>query len=133
MSVSNQKIVTITKANSDKDNIYGIVNIDAAQKASRTLKAGAFRLWIYFNLQQDGYRFELSSKYLNQTWGIGIKQYNAAIGELIDNGYLTQKRENSNLFDFDECGKINDDVNQETVQNEMKENAENNESFEVFW
>ena len=106
MSVSNQKIVTINKAKSDKNNLYGIINIEAAQKASRTLKAGAFKLWTYFNLQQDGYKFELSSKHLRDTWGISKKQYDNGIHELIDNGYLIQEHESSNKYIFDEAGTL---------------------------
>ena len=102
MSVTNQKIVTINKAKSNKQNIYGIVNVDAAQRASKALKAGGFKLWVYFNLQQDGYRFELSSKHLKDTWGINIRQYNSAIHELIEAGYLIQKNEKSNLYTFNE-------------------------------
>lgn len=122
MSVTNQKIVTINKAKSDKQNIYGIVNVDAAQRASKALKAGGFKLWVYFNLQQDGYRFELSSKHLKDTWGIGIKQYNNAIHELIEAGYLIQKNEESNLFTFDEKGveiqEKEEKKDQETEKNE---------------
>ena len=122
MSVTNQKIVTINKAKSDKQNIYGIVNVDAAQRASKALKAGGFKLWVYFNLQQDGYRFELSSKHLKDTWGIGIKQYNNAIHELIEAGYLIQNNEESNLFTFDEKGveiqEKEEKKDQETEENE---------------
>ena len=126
MSVTNQKIVTINKAKSNKQNIYGIVNIDAAQRASKALKAGGFKLWVYFNLQQDGYRFELSSKHLNDTWGIGIKQYNNAIHELIDAGYLIQKSEESNLFTFDEKGV----GTQEKVEKENQETEEKEDEIE---
>lgn len=100
MSNPNQKTIEVKKAKSDKENIYGIVNLDAAKEAGRTLKAGAYKLWIYFTLQQDNYKFELSSKYLNDEWGIGIKQYNNAIHELIDKGYLIQESEESNRFKF---------------------------------
>lgn len=123
MSVTNQKIVTINKAKSDKQNIYGIVNVDAAQRASKALKAGGFKLWVYFNLQQDGYRFELSSKHLKDTWGIGIKQYNNAIHELIEAGYLIQKNEESNLFTFDEKG-VEIQEKEEKKDQETKENED---------
>lgn len=127
MSVTNQKIVTINKAKSDKQNIYGIVNVDAAQRASKALKAGGFKLWVYFNLQQDGYRFELSSKHLKDTWGIGIKQYNNAIHELIEAGYLIQKNEESNLFTFDEKG-----VEIQEKEEKKDQKTEENED-EIKW
>lgn len=129
MSVTNQKIVTINKAKSDKQNIYGIVNVNAAQRASKALKAGGFKLWVYFNLQQDGYRFELSSKHLKDTWGIGIKQYNNAIHELIEAGYLIQKNEESNLFTFDEKG-VEIQEKEEKKDQETKEKGQETEENE---
>lgn len=134
MSVTNQKIVTINKAKSDKQNIYGIVNVNAAQRASKVLKAGGFKLWVYFNLQQDGYRFELSSKHLKDTWGIGIKQYNNAIHELIEAGYLIQKNEESNLFKFDEKGVVIQEKEEKKDQEteEKGQETEENED-EIEW
>ena len=133
MSVTNQKIVTINKAKSDKQNIYGIVNVNAAQRASKTLKAGGFKLWVYFNLQQDGYRFELSSKHLKDTWGIGIKQYNNAIHELIEAGYLIQKNEESNLFTFDEKGveiQEKEEKKDQETEKVIQETEENEDGIE---
>ena len=135
MSVTNQKIVTINKAKSNKQNIYGIVNIEAAQRASKTLKAGGFKLWVYFNLQQDGYRFELSSKYLKETWGINIRQYNSAIHELIECGYLVQEHEKSNLFTFNEKGvEIQEkEDNVEPIQETEEKAVDDSDEENIDW
>ena len=96
----NQKSVTINKAKSDKNNTYGIVNKACAQEASKSLKAGAFRLWVYFTLQQDSYTFDLSSKYLKDEWGINQYQYNSAVKELQEQGYLVPRDGLECVFDF---------------------------------
>lgn len=61
-SVSNQKIVTCYKEPCDKVNIYMILNMKALEKAAKNLSYGAFKLFIYFAKNQDGYCFALSSK-----------------------------------------------------------------------
>ena len=40
------------------------------EQAARVLKAGAFKLWVYFAKNQNGYEFALSSKDALETFGI---------------------------------------------------------------
>lgn len=59
------------------------------EEAARTLEsAGAFELWIYFAKNQNNYTFALSSRDVENTFGMKIKQYNNAISKLIEKGYL---------------------------------------------
>jgi hypothetical protein len=82
------------------------------QQAAINLKAGAFKLWIYFAKNQDGYEFALSSKSVADEFGIKIDQYNSAIKELMEKGYLIQ--ESGNRYSFNEIpviGKTHNAVN----------------------
>lgn len=53
----NQKIITVYKAKCDKNNRYMLTNLEALGQAAKELKAGAFKLWIYFSQNQNGYSF----------------------------------------------------------------------------
>lgn len=72
--------------------------------AARQLDAGAFKLWMY--LYKEGMRlgcYDLSSKRVQEEFGMKKTQYNSAIKELIEKGYLVQYLEiNSviNLWEF---------------------------------
>ena len=72
--------------------------------AAKQLNAGAFKLWMY--LYKEGIRlgcYDLSSKRVQEDFGIKKTQYNSAIKKLIEKGYLVQLLEISsviNLWDF---------------------------------
>lgn len=94
----NQKIITINKVKCDKQNLYMIANLNALQLAAKNLKAGAFKLWIYFSQNQNGYSFALSNKDANDSFGIKKDQYDSAIKELEANGYLYKENGNNWIF-----------------------------------
>lgn len=75
---------------------------------------------MYFAKNQNGYEFALSSKDAEKTFGIKIKQYNNAIKELEEKGYLVITKGNNYIFyetpvntkeDKDVITKGNNDVN----------------------
>lgn len=72
--------------------------------AARQLNAGAFKFWTY--LYKEGMHFgcyDLSSKRVQKDFGIKKTQYNSAIKELIEKGYLVQSLEVKsviNLWEF---------------------------------
>ena len=70
------------------------------ENAARALKAGAFKLWIYFSKNQNGYEFALSNKAVEENFGIKKDQYDTAIKELIEKGYLIET--SNNHFTFEE-------------------------------
>ena len=101
MSVPNQKKVLIgPRAPRDKSNLYGTVNLDALKEAMINLKETSFKLWCYFNKNQDGYSMELSQKDC-ESWGIKKTSYYRAIEDLESKGYLTHE-EGSNCYIFHE-------------------------------
>lgn len=99
MGLNNQKVIrfnyTLKLAQGDDEIIF---------YAARQLNAGAFKLWMY--LYKEGMHFgcyDLSRKRVQEEFGIKKTQYNSAIKELIEKGYLVQSLEiNSviNLWDF---------------------------------
>ena len=50
------------------------MNLIALQQAMKDLKGSSFKLWTYFNKNQDNYRFELSQKACAE-WGIKKDSY----------------------------------------------------------
>lgn len=96
----NQKMIVTHKSESDKENLYGIFNIEAASTAARDLSDRAFKLWVRMNLHQDGYKYALSPVEVEKTFGMSDKRYRSAVNELIARGYLVKTEEYRNTFDF---------------------------------
>jgi hypothetical protein len=65
----------------------------------RDLKGAHLRLWLYFNKNQDGYKFELSQKACLE-WGIKKDSYYSGIEEFIKKGYLIPIHYGSNVYQF---------------------------------
>lgn len=97
-TVPNQKSVRISKEVCNEQNYYAKINLQAMDAAALNLDAGAFKLWCYFAKNQNGYEFALSSKAVEQNFGIKIKQYNNAIKELTEKHYLVNTKGNNYIF-----------------------------------
>ena len=97
-TVPNQKVVKVEKEPCGKGNLYAAINLKALEAAAQNLDAGAFKLWIYFAKNQNGYEFALSSKDAKDTFGLGKSQYDTAIKKLISSGYLTNIQGNQYTF-----------------------------------
>ena len=82
---TNQKAVKIIKVEGEP---FGLINRMAAERAMKSLTGGAFKLWCYLALNQDGYLFGLSNKDVFAKTGISRATYQRAIQELVDKGYL---------------------------------------------
>lgn len=98
ITVPNQKIVTVEKEPCGKGNLYAAINLNAMEAAAQDLDAGAFKLWIYFAKNQNGYEFALSSKDAKDIFGLGKSQYDTAVKKLISSGYLTNIQGNQYIF-----------------------------------
>lgn len=108
-TVPNQKVVRIKKETCDSNNKYAMINIEAVESAAQDLQAGAFKLWIYFAKNRNDFTFALSSDDVKNTFGIKIKQYNNAIDELIEKGYLVITKGNN--YEFNETPVITKEDN----------------------
>ena len=98
ITVPNQKVIRIEKEPCGKGNLYAAINLNAMEAAAQDLDAGAFKLWIYFAKNQNGYEFALSSKDTHDTFGLGKSQYDTAVKKLISSGYLTNTQGNQYTF-----------------------------------
>lgn len=96
--VPNQKVITIRKAPCDKKNPYGVINRDAVERASHELKQSGLLLWMYLSLNQNGYEFALSNADVKAVWNMGRTQYNNAVNDLKEKGYLVNTE--GNKWDF---------------------------------
>ena len=65
----------------------------------RVLSGSGLKMWLYFNKNQDGFRFALSQKACEE-WGIKKDSYYKGISELIDKGYLWKENEKGNSYYF---------------------------------
>lgn len=99
-TVSNQKVVEVNKCKCDSKNLYSCINLKAMENAAQVLTAPAFKMWVYFASNQDGYTFALSSKEIEERWGMKRKQYSNAVNELIENNYLVPISEKTNKYTF---------------------------------
>lgn len=107
MSVPYQKIVGVNKEPCDRSHIYTCMNNNAMSAAALALnKASTFKLWVYFAMNRDGYEFELSARAVTNFCGITEKTYREAVKELISKGYLVQRGEGSNHYDFYEIPRV---------------------------
>lgn len=87
-TVPNQWVIKVKKADISEDTTYMRVNMDALDKAAKNLKAGAFKLWIYFAKNQHDYTFALSPKHVKELFNMDKTQYDNARAELVEKGYL---------------------------------------------
>ena len=108
-TVPNQKKVKVSKEACNKQNLYATINLAAMEAAAQKLDAGAFKLWIYFAKNQNDYEFALSSSEVERVFGIKIKQYNNAIKELKEKGYLVEI--SGNCYKFCESAVITKEDN----------------------
>lgn len=108
--VPNQKVVTVSKQKCDKQHLYATINLEAMEQAAQALDAGAFKLWVYFAKNQNGYEFALSSSAVQATFGMKIKQYNNAVDQLIEKGYLVVQ--SGNQYAFNEKAVITKEDNE---------------------
>ena len=117
ITVPNQKVVKVNK-DIIRGKLYTQITLDAMESAAKNLDAGAFKLWCYFAKNQDSYMFALSSKDVELTMGIKIKQYNNAVKELIQKGYLVLVNKSSNIYNFYEMNcNYKDDITTNTNSN----------------
>lgn len=111
-TVPNQRIVKMPPVGErirDKEHLYGMFSIEAAQKVAKDLGASAFVLYMYFQKNQDCYEFALSKEDVSN-WGLGKTAYTNAFNALVANGYLVRKDENSNIYYFHEFPEDNSHV-----------------------
>lgn len=100
----NQKEITVHKEPCDLENIYTKINKKAMFQAMKNYsgrKAPSFELWCYIASSQPGRVFVLSPEAIKTEIGMKEDAYRNAVNNLIDDGYLVLKNDETNTrFDF---------------------------------
>ena len=94
----NQKTITVCKELCDNQHYYTMINLNALERAAIDLKSGAFKLWVYLAKNQNNFTFGLSNKAVAEQFGIKKDQYDSAVKELIEKGYLIETAKNKYVF-----------------------------------
>lgn len=84
---------------STKGKLFAQIEMNALETAAQNLDAGAFKLWIYLVKNQDGFELALSKQAVENNFGMKKAQYDNAVHQLIDKGYLKCLRGNTYLFE----------------------------------
>lgn len=105
VTVPNQKVITVNKSICDKEHIYATCNLKANKIALKELSANAYKLYMYFALNQDNYTFALSYLDVYNITGMSEKTYHRTVKELIEKGYLVKTETSTNQYIFYD-GKI---------------------------
>lgn len=97
-TAANQKIIRISKASTDKENHYGIVNKNCMYKASQNLGYNEFKIYMYLATNQDGHEFALSPIDIAENMGANKREIQKNINSLIKKGYLMPDSGNRYIF-----------------------------------
>ena len=104
--VPNQKLIVVNKAESNKKNLYCVLNLQALDRACNILQSKAgIKLYLYLAKNQDKYTFALSSSAFTEWAGVSRTAYNTAVEELIENNYLVLMAGTKQTYNFYEYGK----------------------------
>lgn len=101
-TVANQLIIEISPYDKHTEKPYGIITQREQIWAGRLLndKTAAHILYYYMATNNSGYTFALSPTAIYNQYGVTGKQYHTAIKKLKEVGYLVQKRQGSNIWQF---------------------------------
>lgn len=133
-TVPNQRTISVNKQPTNKQNLYTANNLKAIDQAAKRLQSkGGFKLYMYLAKNQNNYYFALYSSDFCSWSGLGIKAYNTAFEELVNEGYLVLKentKTNYTFYDLSTIEKESDNVKiieyAAASNEEIKENKEFN-------
>lgn len=101
-TVANQLIIEISPYDKHTEKPYGIITQREQIWAGRLLndKTASHILYYYMATNNSGYKFALSPTAIYNQYGVTEKQYHTAIKKLKEVGYLVQKKQGSNIWQF---------------------------------
>lgn len=106
----NQRVITTNKEKTDTENIYTKININALDTALQVLRPNAFKLYVYFCKNINGYTFALSKIDVCKSLHITANTYLEAFKELESLGYLVKDKQIRTHYNFYE--KAKEEVNE---------------------
>ena len=113
-TVPNQKMVHINRDMPEKnEGNFLLIKKDNLYAAYRDLNATALCLYLYLAANMHGYHFALSPKAISEEMGMPVSTVKDQINVLIKKGYLVRRAEGSNIYDFYEAPR--EEENAETV------------------
>ena len=128
MSVANQRKIVIKRQSDKAQKDYLKVSNTNLNIAMRNLKNNAFKLWIYFVDNADGYIFDLYPVDFCSKTGVADNTYRSAFKELEEKGFLKQSKsseeEYKNIYFFYECSDNEDLIKPDVVNSVDKDNLE---------
>lgn len=122
MSVPNQRKVFIERSSEKARADFFKVSNDSLSSAMYNLKPSAFKLWIYFADNANGYALDLYPIDFCTKTQLSKSTYDRAFDELEEKGYLVKSSKQKNLYLFKE---ISDKAMQPDVVNSL-----NTDNFE---
>ena len=102
MSVPNQKKILIERSTDKVKTDYLKVANDSLEIAMYNLKGNAFKLWVYFADNKNGYAMDLYPVDFCTKCKVSDSTYRRAFEELENKGYLLKSPKQDNLYLFKE-------------------------------
>lgn len=100
MTVANQKLIKIHKGNLQKEPFLSL-SVETLANAYRELQnAYTFYLYIILCCNANNFTVEFSPQNILNQFGMPLSTTQDQIKKLIAKGFLVQKHENSNVYDF---------------------------------
>ena len=106
-TVPNQKVVHVNRQKCDKNFLQ--ISKENWYAVNKDLGPYGLQLYLYIAGNKDGFDLALSQEAAEQEAGIKKTTYHSYVKTLIAKGYLVPRKENSNIFDFYEIPKREED------------------------
>ncbi len=97
-TVPNQKIIKIHREKCERDFLQ--IKKENWFAANKNLEAYGLLLYLYLAGNKDGFNLELSQEAAEREAGIKKTSFHKYVKKLIEKGYLVQRKEGSNIYDF---------------------------------
>ena len=123
MSVPNQRKIIIERSSDKAKADFFKVSNDSLNIAMFNLKDNAFKLWIYFADNKDGYIMDLYPVDFCSKANVSYSTYKRSFEKLEHFGYLVKSEKNENYYLFKEMSES------ENIQHPDMVNSLDTESF----
>ena len=102
-TVPNQKVVHVNRQKCDKNFLQ--ISKENWYAANKALSPYGLQLYLYIAGNKDGFDLALSQEAAEQEAGIKKTSFHKYVNLMIEKGYIVPRKENSNIFDFYEIPK----------------------------
>ena len=106
-TVPHQKVIHINRQKCDKNFLQ--ISKEHWYAANKDLEPYGLQLYLYIAGNRDGFDLALSQEAAEQEAGIKKTSYHKYVKVMIEKGYLIQRKDGSNIYDFYEVPKREED------------------------